>query len=237
MPYCSRCGVEVDKYIKFCPLCNTKIKELDKTPNIPGNFPDDEMISKDYYIPFEKKKKITWSVFSFLITTALFIVFAVNFLISRKITWAWIPLFSLLLTWGLTALVYYLFKKTYFFLLSFFIMITVYLFFLFFVIQYTGLFFMLALPINTAVFINIILVVLSCKKVKNKGYNIIGFILTGTALICVAIDIVITFYITSKIIMTWSIAAISLLVPIIAFLFYVHYILRWTPDIKKIFHI
>ena len=207
MPYCSRCGVEVDKYIKYCPLCNLKIEQLDKIPNIPGNFPGDEMISKDYYIPFEKKKKIIWSVFSFL------------------------------LAWGLTAAVYYLFKRIYFLLLSFFIMITIYLFLLFRVIQYLDLFFALVLPINAVTFINIVLVVFLCKKAKTKGYNIIGFILTGTILSCVAIDIIITFFITSKTIMTWSIVVVSFLIPVIVFFFYIHYILKRTPDVKKIFHI
>ena len=237
MPYCSRCGVEVDEYIKFCPLCNSKIQHFDKAPDIQGNFPDDNIKSNDSYIPFEKRKKIIWSIFSFLLVTTLFIIFAVNFLLNRTITWGWIPIFSVLFTWGLTAVVYYLYKRIYYLLLSIYIMLIIYLFFLFFVIQYIDLFFVLALPILLVTFINIMLIVLFCKKTKKRGYNIIGFILTGTASLCINIDIILTFYITSKVIMTWSIVVISLLIPFVFFLFYIHYILKWTPDIKKIFHI
>ena len=49
MPYCSRCGVEVDDYTDFCPLCEAPIQRLDEngagragmgvspsSPSIPG---------------------------------------------------------------------------------------------------------------------------------------------------------------------------------------------------------
>jgi hypothetical protein len=237
MPYCSRCGVEVDDYIKICPLCNLNIQNFENAPAIQGNFPNDDITSKDYYIPFEIKKKITWSIFSFLIVTTLSIIFAVNFLLNRTITWGWIPLFSLLLTWALTAVIYYLNKKIYYLLISVFIIIIIYLFFLFFVIQYLDIFFKLAMPILTVAFINLVFIVLFCNKTRKKGYNIIGFILTGTASICIGIDIIVTYYITSKIVMTWSIVVISLLIPIVLFLYYIHYVLKWAPDIRKIFHI
>ena len=237
MPYCSRCGIEVDEHVDYCPLCKSKIQHFEKAPDIPGNFPDDDMTAQDYFIPFEKKRKIFWSVFSFLVATALLIIFAVNFFFNRTITWGWIPLFSLLFTWGLTAALYYLYKRIYFLLLSIYILLIIYLYFIFFVIQHNDLFFRLALPILSISFVAVLLVVLFCRKTKKRGYNIIGFILTGTAFLCAGIDIIVTFYITSKVILTWSIAVISLLIPVVLFLFYIHYMLKWTPDIKKIFHI
>ncbi|MBN2547200.1 MAG: hypothetical protein JXB50_15465 [Spirochaetes bacterium] len=237
MPYCSRCGIEVDNHVKNCPLCNAEIQHLDKIPAIPGIFPDDNLKTDDYYIPFEKKKKIIWSIFSFLLATALLIIFAVNFLLSKTITWAWIPLFSLLFAWGITAIIYYLYKKIFLFLLFIFILTSVYLFFLFLVIKLINLFILLAFPALIVIFTNIIIVFLLCKKAKKKGYNIIGFILSGSALLCIGIDIIISFFITSKIILTWSIVIVSLLLPFVLFFFYIHYILKWTPDINKIFHI
>ncbi len=237
MPYCSRCGVEVDDNIKFCPLCNSKIQHFNKTPVIPENFPTDSMIPSDYQLPFEKKKKIIWSIFSFLLAITLFIIFAVNFLLNRTITWGWIPIFSILLCWGITAIIYYLYKKIYFFILSVFILIMTYLFFILLLFHNLNIFFLLALPILISIFINIFFFIIILKNIKKKGYNIIGFLLIATTLLCICIDAIITFFITSKFLITWSIVAIALSFPLTIFFFYIHYILKWTPDIKKIFHI
>jgi len=237
MPYCSRCGVEVDDHVLQCPLCNAEIQHFNKTPIIPGIFPDDNLKSADYYIPFEKKKKIIWSIISFLIATSLIIVFSVNFFLNRTITWAWIPLFSILLTWFVLACIYYLYKKIFLFLLSLFISISLYLFCLFFIIQDNEIFFLLAFPIVLAAFLNLAIVIFFYKISKRKGYNIIGFILTVISFFCIIVDIVITFNITRKIVMTWSIVIIALLIPLALSLFFIHYKLKWEPDIKKIFHI
>ena len=191
MPYCSRCGIEVEDHVLKCPLCNLKIQHFDKPPENLKNFPDDNYRSNDYYIPFEKKKKIIWSIISFLIATSLFIIFSVNFFLERTITWAWIPLFSLLLTWLIVACIYYLYKKIFFLLSSLFISISLYLFFLFLIIFDTGIFFSFAFPIVIATFFNTTIIIFLCKITKRRGYNIIGFILIGISFYCTIIDIII----------------------------------------------
>ena len=55
MPYCSRCGIEVEDHVLKCPLCNLKIQHFDKPPETLKNFPDDNYRSNDYYIPFESQ--------------------------------------------------------------------------------------------------------------------------------------------------------------------------------------
>ena len=237
MPYCSRCGVEVEDHVLKCPLCNTEIQHFDKPPEIPENFPNDNIKTNDFFIPFEKKKKIVWSIVSFLLATSLFIVFAVNFYLNRTITWAWIPLFSLLLTWLVLACIYYLYKKIFLLLSSLFISVSLYLFFLFLIIQGAGIFFLFAFPIIIAAFLNLSIVILLCKITKRRGYNIVGFILIGISFTCIFVDIIITFYITGKIVMTWSIVINAILLPLASLLFFIHYRLKKKPDIKKIFHI
>ncbi len=237
MPYCSRCGVEVDDHVLQCPLCKSEIQHFNKPPDIPENFPGDNLKTNVYYIPFEKKKKIIWSIVSFLIATSLFIIFAVNFFLNRTITWAWIPLFSIILAWALIASIYYFYKKIFLFLLSIFIAITLYLFFLFLIVLDTKLFFLFAFPVVVATFINTIIVILFYKITKRKGYNIIGFILIGISFFCIIIDFIITFFITGRILMTWSLVVIAFLIPLALLLFFIHYKLKKTPDIKKIFHI
>lgn len=237
MPYCSRCGVEVDDLVLQCPLCKTEIQHFNKPPVIPENFPDDNIKANINFIPFDKKKKIIWSISSFLIATSLFIIFAVNFFLDRTITWAWIPLFSILLMWILIASVYYFYKTIFLFLLSIFIAISVYLFFLFLIILNTKLFFLFAFPIVGASFLNIIIIILFYKLTKRKGYNIIGFILIGISFFSVITDMIITFFITNRILMTWSLVVVAILIPLAFLLFIIHYKLKRTPDIKKIFHI
>jgi hypothetical protein len=237
MPYCSRCGIEVENHILKCPLCNTEIQNFNNPPEIPENFPEDDYTSKDYYIPFEMKKKILWSIVSFLIATSLFIIFSVNFFLERTITWAWIPLFSILSTWLVFASIYYLYKKIFFLLLSLFVFISLYLFFLFLIILNFRLFFSFALPIVIATFFNTLIVIFLYKITKRRGYNIIGFILIAISFYSIIVDIIITFYITGKIVMTWSIVVIAFLIPLAFLLFFIHYKLKKNPDVKKIFHI
>ena len=53
MPYCPRCGVEVDKEIRECPLCSFEIPLVEEEPEAPT----EEIELKNYYNELQNLKK------------------------------------------------------------------------------------------------------------------------------------------------------------------------------------
>ncbi|MHA1367890.1 MAG: hypothetical protein ACTSP5_15990 [Candidatus Heimdallarchaeota archaeon] len=56
MPYCSRCGVEVEPNKEKCPLCDTKIQELeDEEEEYTSKYPEE--IAEDETLPKRTSKQ------------------------------------------------------------------------------------------------------------------------------------------------------------------------------------
>ena len=56
MPYCSRCGVEVDEGVPACPLCRAPIQRLDEGEARPGLKPWPEHVVPDELPPLSAKE-------------------------------------------------------------------------------------------------------------------------------------------------------------------------------------
>ena len=58
MPYCPRCGVEVESRLEACPLCGTPIPdEVRVDPEEPGDFPEDTIPHKPLYKKLYRRQK------------------------------------------------------------------------------------------------------------------------------------------------------------------------------------
>lgn len=78
MPYCAKCGVEVNNTINSCPLCEFPIPDINDYPsdNNQNTFPEPENIYRD------RARTIKNSTF---FTIILFLVFTIPILISIKV--------------------------------------------------------------------------------------------------------------------------------------------------------
>lgn len=92
MPYCPRCGVEIEERLESCPLCDTAIpKEVRSEQKVSAMFPEDVIEPKPMYKELTLKKKRIL-VTSLIIVLGLFpiaITAGIDLVSSGAITWSY----------------------------------------------------------------------------------------------------------------------------------------------------
>ena len=245
MPYCSKCGVEVDEGVKNCPLCNLPIQYFTEETKKPGKqmypertdqqlkgktYPDEEIKQPGKRTLTLKEKRIrAWEIISAFLMIPFLIVTFTDLIINATISWARFPMIALLMTWMLCTFPLVFTKRPVimiigiaFALISFLVLVD------YFDNWNFDWIYQLALPILALVLFLSVGVVILSLKVKTKGMNIAAFILFAVGLLNLGLDLIIMSTIQGKITVTWSLFVLVPTFIIGGFLLYMHY--RFTKD-------
>ena len=96
MPYCSRCGVEVNKEAQKCPLCNSPIQKFDDDINPGRTFPNDELPpQRPSQMSLKEKLRLAAVITGIAMLIPVLITLAVDLTLNNGITWSWYPLIGL----------------------------------------------------------------------------------------------------------------------------------------------
>ncbi len=237
MPYCSRCGVEVNQSSSSCPLCDTQILE-NTTPATDASFPANVPAFR------APTKKWTRSTTAFLVATIflipIFLVISADLINNASIEWSLLVVAPLVMALSTSLVIIYFFKKPIILTLFTFVNLIAFLVTIGIAIPQGNRYFLpLALSIASMVFLLFLLFILYCGFTKIKGFNLIGgfFVIAGFIPFFIDIFIKATFYNRDGIIPTWSLFPLSACLPIAAFFFYLHYIRKYYPSFKRLFHL
>lgn len=104
MAYCVRCGVELQKGLESCPLCNTEVILPEEQDNGEGTRPFSERIPRNVrprvsLVP----SRAFILLITFILLVPLLITLIIDFTANRTITWSFYPITSLALLWILIA--------------------------------------------------------------------------------------------------------------------------------------
>lgn len=237
MPYCCKCGVEVDFNITNCPLCDFSIPKIEPVEMIDSHrFPIPQNIHT------KKVKKIKRNIFKIITVILLSIM---GLAIFQNIT----ELGKL--TWGKYSTVSIIASLIYLFFLFGFIpdfkasvigisINTIFL--LYFLDVFNGKiewFIILGLPSVFMGTISIIIFTILHKRTKKKGLNIVSYILISISLYCVVIESFISLYLNHFVHLYWSIIVSILLAPLAVLFLYLHYGLpeKYKVKLERKFHI
>ena len=236
MPYCSRCGVEVEPNKEKCPLCDTKIQELeDEEIEYSSKYPEVAVDEEERPQRTSKQiRKISWEIISIVLLMPLLITLSTNLIIDKTVTWALYPISSLILLWFLISMPLIFPKKPYIVIPGEVIPLTLFLL----VIDYLpnqqlDWYLTLALPTVALTLVIITTVVFGSIKAKNKGLNIAAFVLFAISAICLGLDVIIMSYINQQVTIGWSLFVITPGLLVGGFLLYLHFRIIKKTDIKR----
>ena len=239
MPYCSRCGGEVDDHVEDCPLCDTPIQKLDKPDPATGRYPQDDLNpNSSADLPTGFGRTLAFQIISILFITPFLIVLATSLIAETWPAWAGFALVGLAAAWIIVATPILLSRYPIAIVLSLFVTTTVTLLAVD-LMEGQGLewFLVVGFPVLVLVLVTSIAVVIASTMVREKGTNIASFVLLGIVVLCVGLDGIASLYQTGGLALGWSIIVAVALTPVAAFLLYFHYGIRERIDIKKTFHI
>lgn len=238
MPYCSRCGVEVDVDVKKCPLCSTEIQILDSEELQLGKYPD--KAAPYSHAPKRNKKEkrrmaAIFVTFGLLIPASIAIV--ADYVINGSITWGTYTISSLIYIWVLILLPLLYYKKPVLTIFSYYFST---LFFMYSIDSFNGDIFWfqgLALPIITITACLIVFNIFISRHSKIKGINILSYIVFSIGIECIGIELSISRFLTGMVNLSWSMIVLSAVIPAAGLLYYIYYKTGKPLKVKKYFHI
>jgi len=103
MPYCVKCGVELDNKLKSCPLCNTPVY-LPEEPDGNSYKPYPERIQRDStrYINLVPSKAFVY-LMTFILIIPVIVCLMIDIRRNGTISWSFYPVTSIILVWILMA--------------------------------------------------------------------------------------------------------------------------------------
>ncbi|MBI9100126.1 MAG: hypothetical protein JEY91_16710 [Spirochaetaceae bacterium] len=238
MPYCSRCGVEVDEEVKKCPLCSTNIQEL--TPEISPFSKYPEKTAPHSIAPKRNKKEMRrmaaiFVTFGLLIPASIAI--AADVVINGTVTWGSYTISSLIYIWVLILLPLLYYRRPVLTLLAYYLST---LFYLYSIDTFSGGLFWftgLAFPITTTTAALIIFNLFIIRHSKIKGINILSYVVFSLGLECIGIDFSVSLFLTGTIGLGWSFIVLSAAIPAAGLLYYIHHKIKKPLIKKEYFHI
>jgi len=237
MPYCSKCGVEVDNFVEKCPLCGTPIQKFENLTQLPEkNYPE-EHINISYNEENRKSFWLNWTIFTILIFTPFFIILTIAYQINSLTTWAGYPLSSLIFIWLIVNTVIFLKNRKLTMSILILIITSIFIFIIDLIDGKITWYFQLGLPIILLFSLLSIITLIYSIKTKYKGFNIIGIILFLSGIFCIGLDIIITLFIKKPIKLSWSLIVISGLFPLSLLFIFLHYIFKKKVILKRFFHL
>jgi len=235
MPICSRCGVEVEEGLTYCPLCQKPLQgEPLKEPLEPAKkFPQEPPPTKKTRTN-KQKRLLTWEILSVTLLTLLLITMFLDLIINRTITWSLYAIASIILVWILFTCPLLFPKK----LVVLFIGETIPYFIYLLILDLADnraidWYLKLGLPILGVIIIIGIAIAVGSIFLKNKGLNIVALIVFGSGAICLGIDFIVNYYLRQKFTATWSLFVLASTVVVGAFLIYLHFRLLKGANLKR----
>jgi len=240
MPYCPRCGVEVDPSVRACPLCCTAIPVFDDLgpgePAWPTSTEEKALDPSRAYASSSERRARAFLGVAAVFTTAGLAVGAVDLFTTRGVTWSRYPLISLAAGFGLVASALVWHRRPRVWGGTWLLLIAGLLLGLDWADDgRAGWFPTLGLPLAVAPFLLTWLGVVLIRGFRRRGYNVLGVVFSLVTVELLSIDGVVTLW-SGQGGWGWSMVASLVLVPMAFLFFFLHFALHRTPDLRRTFH-
>ena len=235
MPYCPECGAEIGDADR-CPLCGTPSPLMSAAKEKQADEPR-RAASPEEELSLAEARKIAWEVLSVAFLIAVIVLGAVNLFASRRLSWSLYPIVSILLIWIEASSILVLREKVALSLAIGALSPSLFLIGLGYVSADPRWALGLAVPIAVLVEALAGAVYLAVRATAQKGLNLISYVLIAAAALCVGLEIFIDLFALGHVALVWSpICAIALL-PIAAFLSYLHFRIMASANLRRLFHL
>ena len=236
MPFCTRCGVEVDREVEKCPLCDAPIQKLPEESGSP--WPSREAPAPAAAPRSAAERMVlarTITTLGFLIPA--FIVITVDLFVSRGLGWSLYVLIGLGAAWMWAILPLIFVRRPYLLIGS----LTVVGYALEWGIGLLsgdiGWILPIGMPILTITAGSTALVVLSARRSKKVGSNLAGWISMAVGINAMTTDILVNAWTDGSWRPGWSIIVIGTVFPVAVLLLYIHYRPSQRTRMRRYFHV
>ena len=236
MPYCSRCGVEVDREVERCPLCEAPIQNLPEENGSPWPSMEAPAPAAASRSPAERLVLArTITTLGFLIPA--FIVVTVDLFASRNLGWSLYVLTALGAAW-LWAILPLIFARRPYLLIGAVTLVG-------FALEWgigllageTDWVLTIGMPILSIAAASAALVVLAARRSKKVGSNLAGWVSMAVGINAITTDILVSAWTDGIWRPGWSLIVAGTVFPVAALLLYIHYRPSQRTRMRRYFHV
>lgn len=240
MAYCSKCGVEVEKFTTSCPLCGEYIdSKCTEKPDIEYYYP--EHIKET---PEERQKRIAAGLRIFRDTIHMFLLISVavvvlsDILRNQAFTYSYQAVAGIFFSYGWLMLLTHVIPGRPILGLGIAGVLT--LSFLFFLDYYDSVlqwFVFLGVPIVVMLFLFFLTVILFIKWFKLKGFNVAATISISLAAALFVIELIVQLFHFKVFKLYWSMITAIIFIPLGIIFLFIHTRMKDYHNFKKRFHL
>jgi len=240
MPYCVNCGVELAPEAERCPLCLTPL---------PGAAPQAEDRVERAIAALDPEEKLTgdegrtllWELLSVSLGIAALALIAIDLFDTPGLSWSRYPLASIILAWVLVSLLPRKSKAASALGRTRLVIAAASLpaFLLVLDLFEGGLQWApkIGIPICLAAELGLAIAAAAIARSRRKGANIAAILLAAIAGLCLAIEAILDNAASGAIRLGWSAIVFSALLPVSAYLFYLHYRILEKKSLRRFFRL
>lgn len=238
---CPKCGVELDENSNFCSLCGAPLLEqkTDQSALLQTiETRQQEKLLSDYRtLSSFQKRKIFWKISGLILICAMVINLLIDFVANQNITWSKYPTTIIVVLFINFSLYTFLYHKTLLKLGLSFVSVAGLLMLFDFFFRKSGWEWQVGIPLLIATYLTMYVFIFLVKKAKQKGLNIIAYILFSMGLLSVCTESMIAVYQRDPEPSGWSLIVLVSSASIASIMLYIHYKLKKATDLKRFFHI
>lgn len=245
MPYCSRCGVEVDDGATICPLCEAPIQRLDApvSPLGDGPYPQHIIDPQDTYrLSRAERRRIATEILSLVAILGSGALLLMDLLSSADLGWSRYAVASIIFGWSAACLPIALHARPRAAVAAVGAASVAFLIVLDAMDGGIGWSLSLGAPITMTSFAAVAATAACIATRRVKGLNLLGIGAIGLAAYLVALEALLRIGLLGlerfgEVRPYWSLVAALALVPVAVFLFYLHGRVTRGADLRKIFRL
>lgn len=232
---CKVCEVELEDDMELCPLCGTPVGS--GRPELEPSRASSNLEITGVLKPREKTllQRIVWQVTSTVLLSAIISTLIIDLIVHKLVTWSIFPVsISLVIFSYISVFAFWHAKKIYQILAGLFISSILFVV-LHLLLTHSNWPLQLGLPILGAVNFIAIALIASINKARHRGLNVIAYSCVAMGVLCVSIELILSFY-TGNIALRWSVIVSACLLPVTVALLFMHHRIKRNPDLEKLFH-
>jgi hypothetical protein len=232
---CKNCGVELEDDVVICPLCGEPVNDK-KLIGDKHVFTESERPG-DGHTMSQPQRKLTWEIVSLILLSAAIATFVVDFIINKRITWSEVPTACCLTIFCYVSLFAFWNQSTLMEMVGGFVLSAICLVIL--DLLTTGIQWSLRLGIPLLFASNLVagILILIVQHSKYKGINLLAYGFLGAAVLCIAIEAIVSLFESNILIVTWSVIVASCILPVAVVLLVMHFRLKKGQSLEKTFHV
>lgn len=241
MTTCTNCGVELEKHMNYCPLCGhpSPTVESDNEEQLSDNKPKSKKKRLSDYLMLNnlQKRKLLWKISGIILISALIVTIIIDLLFNSQITWSKYSTTIILVLFANITLIRYKPKSPYLFMAGSLLATAILLFLLDYYKGSLNWSLSLGIPLLLAVYVLGIALFVIIRRLKDKGLNLIAYILLAVSILSVLTELLISLNHTGEWSLHWSLIVLVSVLPASLLLFFIHYRLKKGTELKRFFHI